>query len=64
MNPSWNDAPDWAQWVAQDADGEWRWFEMRPHKVFDYIWYAGGRSVSTGNRHPNHKWESTLEGRP
>lgn len=30
MKPSWNDAPEWAQWLAMDEDGEWFWFESEP----------------------------------
>ena len=25
--PSWDDAPEWAEWLAQDESGEWFWFE-------------------------------------
>ena len=25
--PDWEDAPDWANWLAQDMDGEWYWYE-------------------------------------
>ena len=28
--PSWDDAPDWAWWLAQDRDGKWWWFENAP----------------------------------
>lgn len=27
---SWDDAPAWAQWLAQDEDGSWWWYEQRP----------------------------------
>lgn len=27
---SWNDAPEWANWLAQDMDGSWWWFEQKP----------------------------------
>jgi len=30
MKPSWDDAPEWAQWLAIDFDGEWIWFECEP----------------------------------
>jgi hypothetical protein len=30
MKPDWKDAPEWAAFVAQDADGDWYWFEERP----------------------------------
>ena len=41
MKPSWDDAPEWAEWLAMDHAG-WAWFEFRP----DYIsgsWGAEGR---------------------
>jgi hypothetical protein len=28
--PSWEGAPEWAEWLAQDSDGEWFWFIDRP----------------------------------
>jgi hypothetical protein len=34
MKPDWKDAPDWANYLAQDFDGEWHWFEERPY--YDY----------------------------
>lgn len=30
MKPDWKDAPEWAQWVAMDADGDWWWYENKP----------------------------------
>lgn len=29
--PLWKDAPDWAQWLAMDGDGDWFWYEAEPH---------------------------------
>jgi hypothetical protein len=31
--PCWNDAPVWADFVAQDAGGQWHWFELKPITV-------------------------------
>jgi len=28
--PSWNDAPEWAMWLAQDDTGEWYWYSYPP----------------------------------
>ena len=28
--PEWKDAPDWAQWLAMDANGDWYWYELEP----------------------------------
>lgn len=44
MKPSWKDAPEWAQWLAMDEDGQWVWFETEPHLVSDQEWFrASGR---------------------
>ena len=30
MKPKWEDAPDWANWLAMDANKSWWWFESKP----------------------------------
>lgn len=30
MKPDWKDAPEWAQWLAQDSDGDWWWYAVEP----------------------------------
>lgn len=30
MKPDWKDAPEWANFMARDRDGEWRVFEIEP----------------------------------
>lgn len=42
MKPSWNDAPEWAQWLAMDEDGKWWWFECKPRLVSDQAWFNNG----------------------
>lgn len=37
MKPDWNDAPEWAEWLAMDADGQYWWFEKEP-KFEDEEW--------------------------
>lgn len=29
MKPDWKEAPEWANWLAQDSDGKW-WHEYEP----------------------------------
>jgi hypothetical protein len=45
--PTWSEAPPWAQYLAQEIDGSWWWFEKEPkydEKV--QIWSKyGGRCV-------------------
>lgn len=62
MKPSWKDAPDWANWLAVDADGTWFWYELTPVQL-ERVWdvSGGGRSeyapVTT-------EWLESLEVRP
>ena len=28
--PNWCDAPDFAEYLAMDSDGEWYWYEVEP----------------------------------
>lgn len=70
--PEWNeDTPKWANWLAQDEDGEWWWYEMKPKLRFGFkAWVetsrngkldpASGRMTSGKNEY----WENTLEPRP
>ena len=37
MKPSWKSAPEWANYLAQDRDSEWCWYEARP-KITSYYW--------------------------
>lgn len=39
--PSWNDAPEWAKYLAQDRAGSWWWYEEKP----DYMDWSGSWSV-------------------
>lgn len=60
--PSWNDAPEWAEWLAQDEDGEWKWLAGLPGKYVDG-WTAVKikgccKGLALGD------WRDTLEKRP
>jgi hypothetical protein len=28
--PKWETAPDWANFLAMDSNGDWAWFEVEP----------------------------------
>lgn len=30
LKPDWKTAPSWAQYLAQDPNGGWWWFEVAP----------------------------------
>lgn len=64
--PSWSEAPRWANWLAQDGDGSWFWYENRPmDRSGDSIgsswwWDNSGRDEV----YPAPGWRETLEARP
>ena len=53
--------PDWAAWLAQDADGIWWAYEAEPNKQ-DHGWYENevGRIQHLGETMPPADWEATL----
>ena len=60
--PSWKDAPEWAEWLAQDQGGEWKWLAGLPGKYVDG-WTAVKikgccKGLALGD------WGDTLEKRP
>lgn len=60
--PGWKDAPEWAEWLAQDEDGEWKWLAGLPGKYVD-CWTAVKikvccKGLALGD------WRDTLERRP
>lgn len=60
--PSWDDAPEWAQWLAQDGDGAWWWCEAEPkaaHTIEEWITASRVAEASYA-----HNWRETLEERP
>lgn len=70
--PSWKDAPEWAEWLAQDDDGEWKWLGSNPSKYIDG-WTANklscckkvgayGAVIEKGTILGD--WRDTLEKRP
>lgn len=41
MKPDWKDAPEWANWLAMDANGKWVWHASKPEKSYGG-WSATG----------------------
>lgn len=65
--PNWNDAPEWATYLAQDESGYWYWFEREP-ALNQYAWFPIALSKVEFVYHPddapNKKWRETLESKP
>jgi len=67
--PSWERAPDWAEWLAMDEDYQWRWYENKPTWRFDTEvetvcgqWQTDGEWERAAK--PDIIWQNTLEPRP
>ena len=61
--PSWESAPDWANWLAMDEDGTWFWYETKP------LVAEGSDSFSAEGKclevtETNRGWEDSVEKRP
>ena len=64
--PSWKDAPEWANWLAQDEDGEWWFFSAKP-KVQSVSFDERGSGISADYAKKGETlgdWRDTLEKRP
>jgi hypothetical protein len=59
--PSWADAPDWANYLAMDADGEWHWFDERPRHEVNSWEHSFSRREFAGE---SLNWRQTLEEKP
>jgi len=62
MKPNWKDAPDWAQYFAQDKSGDCYWYELEP-EIKGYYWNnnLGGKVKLIYNP---VDWIKSLEKRP
>lgn len=63
MKPDWTKAPTWAQFLAQDRNGKWFWYEARPTNAPEDAWlaYGGSRVAFASLGSINGSWWKTLE---
>jgi hypothetical protein len=66
--PSWDDAPEWAMWLAMDSNKVWNWFQNEPFQHRTDNWFTnketGGqfrRALVTNDY--SGDWENTLQAR-
>lgn len=62
FTPSWDDAPSWANWVAQDGDGQWQWYNKKP--VAECGCWASHKGNYDSARGTIKTWQQTLQERP
>jgi len=58
--PDWDDAPDWARYLAQDANGTWWWYAEKPYPLKKQ-WSASGRLDFAKEGDINHNWQFSLQ---
>jgi hypothetical protein len=63
MKPSWDKAPTWANYLAQDKSGCWWWYEKEP-ELGGWRWEWGGDCATMAALCDNDAWKSTKEKRP
>ena len=65
LKPNWDDAPDWANWLAQDKNGVWTWFENKPLVELVHGKFVSNYPVARFGKASDVKsWQQTLEQRP
>lgn len=66
MKPSWDDAPEWAQWLAMDDDGVWFWYEDRPYlpSIHYHEWVNSTHRKSARATEVDFDFRDSLECRP
>lgn len=68
--PSWDDAPEWAEWLAQSEKGEWEWHQDMPEMISggwdipDNDVFHSWEVAQDGAVPDGHDWRQTLERRP
>lgn len=54
-------APEWANWIAQDANGSWWYFEYEPSAIGCWWWSdVDGKFELVRKDAHNPNWRSTL----
>ena len=62
--PSWDNAPDWARFLALNRSGNWRWHEYEPSRDED-VWKTPGRHKFAGFGFSDVAgWPNSKEARP
>lgn len=64
MKPDWKDAPEWAKWLAMDANGQWYWYEGPTEPFRDENRWDCNDGIGQRVGEPTPDWTKTLEARP
>lgn len=67
IEPDWNTAPEWANYLVQDRDGDWWWYEFLPLPIeatSEWLPTRGNFQKALESEDTNNHWDETLEQRP
>lgn len=64
MKPKWEDAPEWANYLAKDGDDQWYWFENQP--ILRKLFWSSDCNGKFQKCYTDDilYWRDTLEERP
>lgn len=68
--PKWIEVPDWVTWMAQDFDGVWFGYDVKPDPLKDqwgseeFVAFSPHKCILLERGAQNSKWRLTLEPRP
>ena len=60
--PTWDTAPEWAQYRSQNKNGDW-WYHQSMPSVTQGVWKSTGMMQACGHSSPN-EWMSSVERNP
>jgi len=63
MKPDWNDAPEWANYLAMDKDHEWHWYEDEP-EIASTFWHFRRGRYAHAPLDARDNWTKSREQRP
>ena len=52
VKPSWDDAPEWASYLALDVKNRWYWYEYKPIYRFGVWWLTREGKVALASEMP------------
>jgi hypothetical protein len=64
MKPNWDDAPEWANYVAQDQTGKWYWYSHQPIASEGYWAVPQDDGRWDAATVQEDAWKDTLRARP
>ena len=63
MKPSWEEAPEWANYLACSEEGVWSWFEKEPSISYNMGYYYAEHGGEWEDVITNTDWTDSLENR-